>query len=153
MPVALNPRTPYANPAGLRLPNCPHCQGDMMRVHRRPIDRALRWFTPAQRYRCLGFSCQWEGNIRVRPTADGSPGAATTNGLDAFEAQADAGISRFFVASMAAALAGAVFIVMGTYADWLTPRLPDEELASESTWRTSPVAVPAAQTAPPPATR
>jgi hypothetical protein len=45
---------------------CPLCgEGYLIRIHRRVIDRLLSLFMPVYRFRCLCFSCQWEGNIRV----------------------------------------------------------------------------------------
>lgn len=47
-------------------PNCPLCDGPLIRTSRRPIDRVLSIVTPLQRFRCPSFNCQFEGNLRVR---------------------------------------------------------------------------------------
>jgi len=129
----------------------------MLRIHRRRIDRVSSWFTPAQRYRCLGFSCQWEGNIQVQPdatnTTAGGLGEADSTGLGEFGPPPPTRVSRFFVASMVAALAGVVFIMMGTYSDWLSPAVAEDTLSSESSWRSSTVVVPTLQPARPVATK
>ncbi len=44
--------------------SCPECHGPLDRIPRRFIDRVSSLFTPTQRYRCRGFSCRWEGNLR-----------------------------------------------------------------------------------------
>ena len=44
---------------------CPQCGEALDRIHRRAIDRLVSIFTPVQRYRCRGFSCRWEGNLRI----------------------------------------------------------------------------------------
>ena len=43
---------------------CPHCGGNLTRIHRRPVDRLLSVFVPARRFRCVNFRCIWEGNVR-----------------------------------------------------------------------------------------
>ncbi len=48
---------------------CALCGGDLIRVHRRPIDRLWSLFVPMQRYRCNRFSCGWTGNLRVNNSA------------------------------------------------------------------------------------
>ncbi len=157
MPIALKSPRSYSNRSGRLAPCCPRCRADMLRIHRRRIDRVFSWFTPVQRYRCLGFSCQWEGNIQVPPVANttsmGALGEADTTGLGDFGPPPPTRVSRFFVASMVAALAGVVFVVMGTYADWLSPTVAEDTLSSESTWRTSTVVVPTPQPARPAATK
>lgn len=46
--------------------HCPWCNGDVLRVRRRMADRFASVLSPRQRYRCLSWSCRWEGTIRVR---------------------------------------------------------------------------------------
>ena len=49
---------------------CPLCaDGNLIRIRRRAIDRLLSLFGLVYRYRCPNFSCQWEGNLRVRSHA------------------------------------------------------------------------------------
>lgn len=48
-------------------PTCPQCGGRLIRIARRPIDRALSLIAPVRRYRCQNFSCQWEGRVRTPP--------------------------------------------------------------------------------------
>lgn len=45
---------------------CPWCEGDVYRVRRRMADRFASVLSPRQRYRCVSWSCRWEGTIRVR---------------------------------------------------------------------------------------
>jgi len=45
---------------------CPWCQGDVYRVRRRMIDRFASVLSPRQRYRCMSWSCRWEGTLRVK---------------------------------------------------------------------------------------
>ena len=52
---------------------CPVCAAPVMRIRRRVGDRLLSLFVLVHRYRCVGFSCGWEGTMRERS------GAATTN--------------------------------------------------------------------------
>lgn len=96
-------------------PPCPECHGATLRVWRRPVDRLTTFLSPARRYRCQSFQCQWEGNIRQ--------GSRLTPGSNvASDVHGDAsGLSRVFLLSMAVALATAVFIVVATYTDWLEP--------------------------------
>lgn len=50
---------------------CPVCQGEVYRVRRRTIDRLTSKFASTRRFRCNGFGCRWEGNLRVgRDLAD-----------------------------------------------------------------------------------
>ncbi len=44
---------------------CGACQGSLIRMPRRPIDRFISLFVPVHRYRCSRFQCQWIGNLRV----------------------------------------------------------------------------------------
>jgi len=45
-------------------PRCPRCEGPVIRVRRRFVDRLLSRFVPLRRYRCPRFGCSWEGNLR-----------------------------------------------------------------------------------------
>jgi hypothetical protein len=45
--------------------SCPVCNGSLVRIWRRPIDRLSSKFVPVHRFRCEGFSCGWVGNLRV----------------------------------------------------------------------------------------
>ena len=38
---------------------CPYCRGDLVRIHRCPVDRALSLLVPVRRFRCR--NCVWEG--------------------------------------------------------------------------------------------
>jgi len=51
---------------------CPRCLGVLVRIRRRAIDRLWSLFVPVHRYRCPHFSCQWEGNLRVRSRVAGT---------------------------------------------------------------------------------
>lgn len=46
--------------------HCPWCEGDVFRVRRRMGDRFASVLSPRQRYRCMSWSCRWEGTIRVK---------------------------------------------------------------------------------------
>lgn len=58
-------RAPLTSDGEPGKPSCPQCGGHLIRIARRPIDRWLSRLVAVQRYRCEGFSCQWEGNVRV----------------------------------------------------------------------------------------
>jgi hypothetical protein len=47
--------------AGARL--CPRCNGELVRVKRRLIDRVMHWGSPRYRYRCYALDCQWSGTL------------------------------------------------------------------------------------------
>ena len=54
--------------AGSLMNECPQCQrsgssGQLMRVHRRFVDRVISLFRPLRRYRCQSMDCDWEGNL------------------------------------------------------------------------------------------
>lgn len=54
---------------------CPRCgERDLIRVHRRFIDRLLSVFVRLRRFRCAQFQCQWEGNLRTRTRSRGGNG-------------------------------------------------------------------------------
>lgn len=69
--VTNNPAPPAAAPYGSPSTSgaikytCPLCRGALTRIGRRPIDRLSSQFVPAHRFRCEGFSCGWEGTLRV----------------------------------------------------------------------------------------
>ncbi len=44
---------------------CPACQGGLVRIWRRPLDRFTSQFVPVHRFGCERFSCGWEGNLRI----------------------------------------------------------------------------------------
>ena len=43
---------------------CPRCDGDLIRIRRRPIDRLISLFVSVRRFRCVTLGCNWEGNMR-----------------------------------------------------------------------------------------
>jgi hypothetical protein len=43
---------------------CPRCGGELHRVHRTRLDRALNLLVPVRRFRCRNRECRWEG-LRV----------------------------------------------------------------------------------------
>lgn len=47
---------------------CPRCGGELLRIHRTPLDRFLsRFFLPmARRYHCANPDCSWSGLRRSR---------------------------------------------------------------------------------------
>jgi uncharacterized protein with PIN domain len=47
--------------------SCPRCNGSVLRVRRRFVDRLVSLITPVHRFRCRakGWGCDWEGNRRV----------------------------------------------------------------------------------------
>ncbi len=60
--------------AGSLINECPQCQrsgssGQLMRVHRRFVDRVMSLFRPFRRYRCQSMDCDWEGNLPARRIA------------------------------------------------------------------------------------
>jgi hypothetical protein len=57
--------------AGTLTHECPQCRssgssGDLVRVHRRFIDRVISLLRPLRRYRCRTMDCDWEGNLPAR---------------------------------------------------------------------------------------
>ena len=44
--------------------DCPRCNGTVVRVRRRAIDRLLSHFRTVYRYQCLSLHCRWRGNLR-----------------------------------------------------------------------------------------
>ena len=59
------PLTGATDYVGLSKCTCPLCGDSLIRVSRRPVDRLLSLFGSKHRYRCRGFACQWEGNMRA----------------------------------------------------------------------------------------
>ncbi|MCU0500733.1 MAG: hypothetical protein MUC51_03025 [Anaerolineae bacterium] len=47
--------------------HCPRCGGELQRVHRNAIDRAISVFVSVRRYRCANRDCGWAGR-RVSPS-------------------------------------------------------------------------------------
>lgn len=43
---------------------CPRCDGDLIRIRRRLVDRLISVFVPVRRFRCVYLGCFWEGNLR-----------------------------------------------------------------------------------------
>jgi len=41
--------------------HCPRCGGELQRVHRNSIDRAISIFVSVRRYRCTNRDCGWSG--------------------------------------------------------------------------------------------
>lgn len=60
---------------------CPVCQGLVLRIARRPIDKLTSLFAPVQRYRCDTFSCGWQGNFRIGGAGDDEPAGRTGDRL------------------------------------------------------------------------
>jgi hypothetical protein len=59
--------------------SCPRCGGSVVRIKRRVRDRMMStFFSTVHRFRCEGFGCSWEGNLKASPTSlrhEPSPGA------------------------------------------------------------------------------
>ena len=54
---------------------CPRCDGDLIRIRRRLVDRMVSLFTPVRRFRCVSLGCTWEGNLRgSRGGGESGPG-------------------------------------------------------------------------------
>jgi hypothetical protein len=72
----MKPRALGTGPAGdasvTTKHTCSLCAGYLIRIPRRTTDRLLSLFVLMHRYRCPDFSCQWEGNLRVRSGAAGT---------------------------------------------------------------------------------
>jgi hypothetical protein len=43
---------------------CPHCGGELHRIHRRGLDRLVSLYVPVRRYQCRNRDCHWQG-LRV----------------------------------------------------------------------------------------
>jgi len=48
---------------------CPRCGANLIRIHRRPVDRLLSLFRPVRRYNCTQLECNWTGNLPRTKTA------------------------------------------------------------------------------------
>ena len=95
--------------------SCPECQGAVLRIWRRPVDRLSAFLMPTRRYRCQSFQCQWEGNLRQNRRVLPAGAFAQDRAGD------PPGLSRIFLLSMAFAFATATFIVVATATNWLEP--------------------------------
>jgi|CXWL01.1.fsa_nt_gi hypothetical protein len=70
------PQARLVDSMGLSSQICPRCASRLVRVARHPLDRLLSFFVPVHRYRCPGFSCRWEGCLRLASPAEPTvPGA------------------------------------------------------------------------------
>jgi hypothetical protein len=49
---------------------CPRCGGYLRRTRRRMTDRLVSMLVPVRRYECTGYTCQWQGTLRVRRMAE-----------------------------------------------------------------------------------
>lgn len=145
----------YGPSAGM--PVCPLCQGGLMRIGRRPVDRFASWFTPARRYRCVSFHCQWEGNVRrlrdaatrlrQRSESDSQPG------LHAKSRGYERTTTRSFVTCMLFCAIGTAFVLAAGTTNWFSPDDTKVALSSEDTWRLYPALVGITQAAPAPAAK
>ena len=45
---------------------CPRCDGAVIRMPRRFVDRLVSIVVPVHRFRCRSFGCNWEGNLREK---------------------------------------------------------------------------------------
>ena len=91
---------------------CPECRGPLHRTSRRPIDRLTSQFTPVYRYRCEGFGCGWEGNLRVaREDFDVTDARLMPLSKPALQPKNDA-LPLSFVISTSLALAGSLAVVL-----------------------------------------
>jgi hypothetical protein len=63
LPIVIYPSNPASHAAHKR--KCPQCNGSVVRVRRRFIDRLMSLITPMHRYRCglNGWGCDWKGNL------------------------------------------------------------------------------------------
>lgn len=56
------------------VPLCPRCNGALIRIQRRPIDRLISVFVPVDRFRCAGRNgkpdCSWSGNLPMQEAHD-----------------------------------------------------------------------------------
>jgi hypothetical protein len=62
--IALRVRWRLLHNPALALLRCPQCDGNIHRVHRHAVDRAISLYVPVRRYRCSSDSCRWHG-LRV----------------------------------------------------------------------------------------
>ena len=54
----------YLVPARPMVQSCPICGSELIRVHRRLMDRVVSIFTPVHRFRCTAAGCGYECNVR-----------------------------------------------------------------------------------------
>jgi hypothetical protein len=131
------------------MPTCPRCRGQLLRVHRRLVDRVSSWFTPVRRYRCLSFRCQWEGNARRWPhVTDPGEHESATDSLSGLGSDADGRdrvASVTFVVCMVLSVIGAGFILVSTGVEWFASKSADQYLSNEGTWHTQPTIAPKAE--------
>ena len=145
----------YGPSAGM--PACPHCQGDVMRIGRRPVDRVASWFAPARRYQCLSFHCQWEGNVRRLHAAATSlqqrSESTSKPGLHAKPRGHERTTSRSFVVCMLFCALGIAFVLAAGTTDWFSPDDTKVALSSEGTWQLYPALVAITRGGPAPAAK
>ena len=110
---------------------CPLCNAALLRTARRPMDRFLSRFVAVQRYRCVSFTCQWEGNFRtssvVRAGNGKMTGASKSTSLSPLNDTPAPPLPRSFVVQMALVVVGLLFVVTFTMTDWL-PSIPLAEI-------------------------
>ena len=95
---------------------CPLCNGNVLRTHRRAIDRTISMFVPVRRYRCPRFSCQWEGNLDAR---SGAPDAKKDSpGLDGGFSK----IPASFIVNMGVVVVGVVMVLVVPQAESFSSR-------------------------------
>ena len=103
--------------------SCPLCNAALLRTARRPIDRFLSRFVAVQRYRCVSFTCQWEGNFRTSSLVRGGNGTVTgaldSTSLSPLDDTPAPPLPKSFVVHMALVVVGLLFVVMFTMTDWL----------------------------------
>lgn len=99
---------------------CPCCCGSMIRIWRRPIDRALSFFTPLHRFRCEAHDCLWEGNIRQTRMQRNSTGGRSGSRSVVRKST----IPVAFVVHMMLVFFGVVFVFVMAHVDW--PSTNDE---------------------------
>lgn len=102
---------------------CPMCNAAVLRTARRPIDRFLSRLVAVHRYRCVSFTCQWEGNFRtssvVRNAKGAAAGALESTSLSPLDDTPPPALPKSFVVQMALVAVGLLFVVMFTMTDWL----------------------------------
>jgi len=128
MPSTQKSDTPYAAQDTVGMPACPRCDGDLLRIWRRPVDRMTSWVAPVRRYRCQAFCCQWEGNLRSRQ----EPGLGSRGGHGG---DGDSVLPTSFVVSMILSVAGVGFILVATGTNWLEPTGSVEYTSADNAWR------------------
>lgn len=85
-PVSTRSLPAQAVAAAEREPLCPQCNGSLLQMPRRPIDRFVSTFFPVRRYRCRGVghdpTCSWQGNLRGRSTDHGGLFGDLSSGME-----------------------------------------------------------------------